>query len=207
MAEYRRIAKRLYARISKIKADRVKMLLRGGTEELKHLVAETIRDRTTGQLGGARGAVNQLKAATAKGKVQTLPYETIRDWVHGEVSEEDPLALPYRLTMERFFPDDGEPLEHFDTKWQDVRISHRSPVQIPDTSQAIKPEDQITRSDCIVLKRIFLFCRKQGRFRINASEVGSILANTDIHPSTGVMNRLVKALEAVAPKPGARRCH
>eukprot|EP00929_Paragymnodinium_shiwhaense_P068963 TRINITY_DN34790_c0_g1_i1.p1 TRINITY_DN34790_c0_g1~~TRINITY_DN34790_c0_g1_i1.p1 ORF type:complete len:816 (-),score=147.70 TRINITY_DN34790_c0_g1_i1:84-2531(-) len=199
--EYRTIARRLYERISVIKAARVQELLRGSSMELKRLVAETIRERrSSGQLSGARKAADSFKEKIGMPSSQSLPYDTLRDWSYGNLSTEDPLALPYRLTIQRFCPSMDEVAEEFDAGLEQFQLSHRTAVTIPEEVHALDPNDLMTRSDCVLARKVFRYCMKAGRFPVSASDVWAAISTEEAKFSPHIQAKVVKSLDSLNPE-------
>eukprot|EP00927_Polykrikos_kofoidii_P040834 TRINITY_DN34830_c3_g1_i1.p1 TRINITY_DN34830_c3_g1~~TRINITY_DN34830_c3_g1_i1.p1 ORF type:complete len:802 (-),score=129.15 TRINITY_DN34830_c3_g1_i1:49-2454(-) len=168
------IARRLYQRIGAIAASRVRDMLKDSAHDLRQTVADAIKARQSKRSLRSGGGVAE---AEAKRKGQTLPFKTLLDWCYGSLSDVDPLALPYRLTIARFCPSRHEDLvDEFDDQLEDFKLSHHDPVRMPsDSDQHVSAQEMPSRFEVLLAKRLFDHCKKTSKFSIEVEDVESVL--------------------------------
>lgn len=163
------VVQRLYNRLGEIAANRLKELCRGSTFDRSALV-EAIRSRTAGG-----------STASTRGPRQIVPFETLIGWCFREY--QDPLALPYALSIERFCPkfqpldEDPEAFMDADKKFY---LSHRWPVNPPIESAVTHDASMLTRKEVVIARAIFEYCMNQGTFQMSHAELQAGLGRDDL---------------------------
>lgn len=179
------VVQRLYNRLGEIAASRLKELCSGSAIDRTALV-EAIRLRTSdSQISGDRKAPRQM-----------VPFQTLIGWCFREY--QDPLALPYALSIERFCPKtqplDEDP-EAFVEESKKFYLSHRGPVPSPIESAVTHDAGMLTRKEVVIARAIFQYCMDQGTFQMSHAELQAGLGRDDL--TADLWYKLHPALEKV----------
>lgn len=187
MKSIQTVVQRLYNRLDEIAASRLKELCRASTLD-RTALAEAIRQRTSGSSSSGSNTKSQPR--------QMVPFETLIGWCFREY--QDPLALPYALSIERFCPKmqplDEDP-EAFMEESRKFYLSHRGPVAAPIESAVTHDASMLTRKEVVIARAIFQFCMDQGTFQMSHAELQAGLGRDDL--TADLWYKLHPALEKV----------
>ncbi|CAJ1336045.1 unnamed protein product, partial [Effrenium voratum] len=118
------VVQRLYDRLGAIAKARICALAEALVGNERQALAEAIRSHQLEKVS--------LNRTSSKPRRQVLPFETLIGWCFREY--QDPLALPYALSIERFCPKlqplDEDP-EAFLEEEKRFYLSHKGPVPLP----------------------------------------------------------------------------
>jgi len=177
------IVQRLYNRLGEIAASRLKALRDGGTQETLACLAEAIRS-------------HQLGRPQAKPPRQLIPFSTLVGWCFREY--QDPLALPYALSIERFCPKlqplDEDPEAYTDEE-EKFYLSHKGPVPVPIESAVTHDSSMLTRKEVVLARAVFQFCVEEGSFQMTHQDLQKGLGREDL--SADLWTKLQPALDRI----------
>jgi Ca2+-binding EF-hand superfamily protein len=128
-----------------------------------------------------------------------LSHQALHDWCFGSLSGEDPLALPYRLTLERFCPTrHGDFADEFDDRLANFSLSYKCPVALPEDATFVSKRDLLERAEVLLARDIFEHGKSLGRIRITEDELQILLKNTGRREISRMTQlTFLNALEAV----------
>jgi len=138
--------------------------------------------------------IHRVIAAIGKGEEAEKAREGVRDgisaetlinWVYGDFSEEDPLALPYRLAIARFCPSRNKDLtDEYDDSFGEFAISHSERVEIPPIPVTPVGCKLLTRAEVIMARDLYRYAMDSGIMRVGDRTFDKFiqLRGTTIHP-------------------------
>lgn len=102
-----------------------------------------------------------------------LPFEKIQEWCIGTVSDEDPMALPYRLSFERHCPQrvGNDLMDEFDTSLSNFTLTYTSPLPVMEDSSDVHSGDLLTRAEVILARDVFTHAKGIGRLGLTKAEM------------------------------------
>jgi len=180
-----------------------------------HLPCTSSLRRTAERCYVRIGAVARRFAAADAGEAGeaggALPYDTLEQWLCGELSDQDCLALPYKLAIERFcrtqmqMPTSAMADEFWAGQPGGFRLSHSEPVVIPQVMQVCPKHDDdvkmctyLRRPTVILAREMFCHATRAGRIRLNEDELEQLLQQKGLDASFAVKRSLLEALEQLA---------
>lgn len=114
-----------------------------------------------------------------------ISTETMQNWVYGTLSEDDPLALPYRLAIARFCPSRHKDMaDEYDETLGDFLLSHSSRVEIPDVPGTPTGVRIFTRAEVILARDLFEYAMELGMMHVGEHTFHKFikLRGSKIHP-------------------------
>eukprot|EP00927_Polykrikos_kofoidii_P012336 TRINITY_DN15318_c1_g1_i1.p1 TRINITY_DN15318_c1_g1~~TRINITY_DN15318_c1_g1_i1.p1 ORF type:complete len:835 (-),score=129.10 TRINITY_DN15318_c1_g1_i1:21-2525(-) len=130
-----------------------------------------------------------------------LSFDTFQDWFYGSLSDEDPFALPYRLSIERQCPTrHGDIADEFDIALAGFSLSHQSEVPIPKEVSSTHSTLLLTRAEVLLARDIFKYARDLGRIRLDTDELRALCQKSgrslEEHQEERFLDSLAKLVEA-----------
>ncbi|OLQ13531.1 hypothetical protein AK812_SmicGene2464 [Symbiodinium microadriaticum] len=157
-ASIRIIVQRLYNRLGEIAASRLKARWgKGGGENLNQPRCPRILPISI------QSELSVAKTGALQGKKAIRPSAGfLVGLALGAMSEyQDPLALPYALSIERFCPKlqplDEDPEAYTDEE-EKFYLSHKGPVPVPIESAVTHDSSMLTRKEVVLARAVFQFC-------------------------------------------------
>lgn len=188
------VVTRLYKRISDNASAKVKHIYTAGSEDVKKALLSELRLRKQGISQAVDKALLGFKKTHTE---QAIPYAVLQDWCFGQSSDKDPLALPYRLALERFCPSrvGADIADEFDEHLKDFSLSHSAPVQIPEDASVVPSKDLLSRAEVLFTRLHHRDAQEQGRWRPSMAEVESNSIMWGIQVSKRFKATMVSAFE------------
>ncbi|CAE7945101.1 unnamed protein product, partial [Symbiodinium sp. KB8] len=194
-ASIRIIVQRLYNRLGEIAASRLKARWgKGGGENLNQPRCPRILPISI------QSELSVAKTGALQGKKAIRPSAGfLVGLALGAMSEyQDPLALPYALSIERFCPKlqplDEDPEAYTDEE-EKFYLSHKGPVPVPIESAVTHDSSMLTRKEVVLARAVFQFCVEEGSFQMTHQDLQKGLGREDL--SADLWTKLQPALDRI----------
>jgi len=139
--------------------------------------------------------------AAGRSNEQHLSFDVLRDWFCGTVSDQDPLALPFRLAIQRFCPYRrfGDFADEFDESLHEFSLSHAGPAELPeDNGASVDSRDLLNRAEVAYLDEVLHYCYRWGRLRLTMEDLDHVSVMASMNMNKRMMASVCAALESVS---------
>jgi len=199
--EIDRMVEGLYARLSKGACRRIQKMIEVGDDQTKQAVLHAIKLKAATKLdcpSRTMGSVIETFKSAVKTTEQTLPYEVLRSWCYGQDSDKDPLALPYKLTIERFCPNRiCELVDEYDDNLREFKLSHFEPVPVPQDTTVVQGGELLTRAEVMLARMQYELCKENKYWTVEVKELDRNAKEWGISVTKRFQACLCCAIEAV----------